>query len=191
MHLTWKKHIEHINKRISHGLFAIRQIKHFIPKSCLRTIYFAIIHPIINYGITAWGNAKQKLLHQTTVLQKRAVRYIHNVPYNSHTDILFKQSKILKLNLLYEYEVGLFMFKYDRKLLPTSFSNVFQYQWEVNRTHTTRNINRMVTPKPKSEFVNVLPLFNFPKIWNKHTQIVQTANGLSHAKRILKSHLLN
>ena len=36
------------------------------------------------------------------LLQKRAIRAINKAKYNSHTEPLFKRSKILKLNDLYE-----------------------------------------------------------------------------------------
>ena len=53
--LTWNYHLTHINNRISRALFMIRQTKHFLPVASLRTLYFAMIHPHISYGILAWG----------------------------------------------------------------------------------------------------------------------------------------
>ena len=67
------------------------------------TLYFAMIHPHISYGILAWGNATQTTLKRTMTLQKRALRTINNVSYNSHTDPLFKKSNILKLNDLFDH----------------------------------------------------------------------------------------
>ena len=43
------------------------------------------------------------------LLQKRAIRTINKANYNSHTDPLFKRSKILKLNDLYELFVNDFI----------------------------------------------------------------------------------
>ena len=36
--LTWRHHIANINKIISSALFCINQVKHTLPKDCLRTI---------------------------------------------------------------------------------------------------------------------------------------------------------
>ena len=41
------------------------------------------------------------------LLQKRALRYIHNVSYNSHTDPLFKKGEILNLDDIYEQQTAL------------------------------------------------------------------------------------
>ena len=52
----------------------------------------------------AWGNAKDSILKKNILLQKRALRYIHNSGYNSHTDPLFQHSGILKLEFKYRAE---------------------------------------------------------------------------------------
>ena len=89
--LSWKHHIHHVNNKISRALFQIKQVKHFLPVESLKTLYFALIHPHILYGILAWGNATPSVLHKTVVLQKRAIRTINKSTYNSHTEPLFKK----------------------------------------------------------------------------------------------------
>jgi len=89
---------KNINNRISRASFMIRQVKHFLPISSLRTLYFAMIHPFITYGILAWGHANPSLQKRTIILQKRAIRTINKASYNSHTEPLFKQSNIMKVN---------------------------------------------------------------------------------------------
>ena len=111
-HLTWKKHLSHINKKISWALFSIKQVKNVLPKQCLRTLYFSLIHPHLSYGILVWGNTTQSALRQTILLQKRAIRVINNAKYNSHTDPLFRKSRVLKLTDLLEYQAGLFAFDF-------------------------------------------------------------------------------
>ena len=63
-------------------------------------------------GFLAWGNATQANLKKIIVLQKRAIRIIHKVPYNGHTEPLHKKSKILKLGDQYKFEATLFMHNY-------------------------------------------------------------------------------
>ena len=104
--LNWKSHVSAINSKIARAIFAIKQVKHFLPYDSLRTIYYALIHPHLSYGILAWGNAKDSILKKTILLQKRALRYIHNSGYNSHTDPLFQHSGILKLRDLYEFQIS-------------------------------------------------------------------------------------
>ena len=150
--LTWNFQLKQINKKISRALFAIKQVKHFLPVECLRTLYFSMIHPHLTYGILAWGNASQSLLNRIIVLQKRAIRTINRAPYNSHTQPLFKYMKILNLADQYEYEAALFMFKYVNNRLPLSFDHVFQFNHEVQTSHQTRQSSQMQVKRCNSNF---------------------------------------
>ena len=44
-----------MNSKISRAIFAIKQLKFTMPVEILKTLYFALIHPHIAYGILAWG----------------------------------------------------------------------------------------------------------------------------------------
>ena len=136
--MTWKYHINHVNKKISRALFIIKQVKNLLPLDCLRTLYFALIHPHLSYGITAWGNASQVTLKRTNILQKRAIRTICRANYDSHTEPLFKQLNIMKLKEQYEYEAAIHMYKFVHNKLPLSFRHTFKFHYEVQSSHLTR-----------------------------------------------------
>ena len=66
-HLTWQNHIQQVNCKISKAMFAIKQVANLLHGSLLRNLYFALVHPHLNYGILSWGNAGQ-LLRKTIIL---------------------------------------------------------------------------------------------------------------------------
>ncbi len=183
-HLTWKNHINHVNTKISRALFAIKQIKHILPIASLRTLYYAMIHPHISYGLLAWGNASQTNLNCTIILQKRAIRTINRAPYNAHTEPLFKKSKILKLADLYEYEAIQFMFKYHTNKLPLSFNGMFRYNRNIQTNYQTRQTNLMFIERCYSAFSSRLPRYNFPKIWNNLNAITDNVICSQFRKKV-------
>ena len=71
----------------------------------MKSLYYSLIHSHPSDRNLVWGNATQSALHQTILLQKRAIRLNNNAKYNSHTDPLFRSSRILKLADLVEYLV--------------------------------------------------------------------------------------
>ena len=163
--LSWKRQVSSINSKISWDLFAIKQLKKFLPKESLLTLYFSLLHPYLTYGIIAWGNASTNILRKTETLHKKALTTIHK-SYNSHTDPLFKQSGILKVSDLYRLEVVLFMYDYVHTKLPLSFRNIFKLNCDVYDVYVTRRAQMFHIPKTKSRFVVKLPLYNFPSTWN-------------------------
>ena len=55
--LSWENQLAHINNKIPRSLYAINQVKPFLSYPSLKTLYAALIHPQLSYGILAWGNA--------------------------------------------------------------------------------------------------------------------------------------
>ena len=42
--LTWKHHLSHINMKVSRALFSLKQVKHVLPRQCMKTLYYSLIH---------------------------------------------------------------------------------------------------------------------------------------------------
>jgi hypothetical protein len=68
--LSWKYHLTHVKNKISRALYGITQVKHFLPKDSLKTLYLALIQPYISYGILIWGNANSSILKKKFVCRK-------------------------------------------------------------------------------------------------------------------------
>ena len=107
--ITWKKHIKHVTTNITNTLFVMNRVKNVLPRHSLQTIYYTLFQPYITYGILAWGHMINNDNNQILLKQKRAMRIIYKLPYNSHTDPLFKTSNILKAKDLYIQQALFFM----------------------------------------------------------------------------------
>ena len=79
------------------------------------------------------------------ILQKKAVRIIAGVSPRTHTKPLFTDMKILTLKGIFQYSVGLFMYKFVKGMLPALFDNLFKYVNQVH-AHFTRNSLDLVVP---------------------------------------------
>ena len=122
-------------------LFTIKQVKHFLPYDSLKKLYSTLVESHLSYGSMAWGNASESTKYKTLLLQKRAIQVINKANYNSHTEPLFKRSKILKLNDLYELKVILFVNYFIANKLPISFNNIFLFNHERPNSRNTRQSN--------------------------------------------------
>ena len=91
--LTWSHHINHIGNKLSKICGVLSRLKHYVPVLILKIIYNSLFLSDLNYGITAWGfNVGPRI----KTLQKKAIRYISNVKYNSHTTPVFKNLQLLQ-----------------------------------------------------------------------------------------------
>ncbi len=190
--LSWKHHIDHITKKISRALYAIKQVKHVLPIQSLKTLYFATIHPHLSFGILAWGNAPKSTLNRVALLQKRAIIQISRSNYNSHTEPLLKQLNILNIWDMYEHEVAIFMHKWTNHKLPQSFDRVYHYNYEILTYRETRQSSLLHVKRCDSTFAKRFPFYQFPIIWNRWIpRIPSTYISLSQMKRIVKHNLIS
>ncbi len=139
----------------------------------------------------AWGNAPKSTINRLALMQKKAIRYIANASYNSHTEPLLKKLNILNIWDLHEYEVTLFMYKFVNHTLPQSFEWVYSFNYEIQADRVTRQSSLMHIKRCDSTFARRLPLYTFPVIWNQWSTSVDGHISLNHMKKIVKSSLLN
>ena len=83
---------------MARSLYAIRTAKNFLSQNALKSLYYALIHSHLLYGIQIWGGAANKYVNEIVLLQKKAIRIICNAKYNSHTEPLFKNKKNTSLS---------------------------------------------------------------------------------------------
>ena len=124
--LKWKVHINYLCKLLSRNIGVINHVKNTFQLPVLSSLYTTLILPYLNYGILAWGNPCKTLIDRILILQKRALRIIHNVYFRSHTNHLFSQDKILKINDSYSWYIGIFIFQLINNELPLPISSIFQ-----------------------------------------------------------------
>ena len=60
--LSWKPHIEYISQKISKACGALSKIRHCVDIETLKTVYYALVHSYLSYGIVVWGNASESIL---------------------------------------------------------------------------------------------------------------------------------
>ena len=98
--LSWKEHVNKIANKISITNGILCRIKRSVPIFTLRLIYNSLIFSHLNYGQLLWGCNITRL----NKLQKKSIRIICNAKYNAHTDPLFKELKMLKLNDMFQLQ---------------------------------------------------------------------------------------
>ena len=53
--LTWKSHINYISKKISKSVGIISKLRH-VDLPTLKQVYYSLVYPYLQYGISVWGN---------------------------------------------------------------------------------------------------------------------------------------
>ena len=188
--LSWKTHINYLSKILSRNIGILNKLKYNFPIHILQIIYSTMISPYLNYGILAWGNSSKFLLDSLFLLQKRAIRIINNAGYLSHTNEFFHKNKILKLIDLFDYNLGIFMYKYSTNDLPDVFLHMFKRNYSVHN-YPTRQRDAYHLPRTRTIFAMKTIMYAGPKYWNDLPPELKGCLSLSSFKCKLRQYLLN
>ena len=162
--LSWKCHIDSICKKINGSLYAINKAKFTLLSASLKTLYYALIHSHIMYGILAWGNSTS--VSRIFKLQKKAMRIIAKKPFRAHTDPIFKEFQILKVSDLYILQTTSFIHDYVHNKLPPSFEHFYSTLAHPNIITRQSIMPNLYNVRPRTNFSKCSFYFNSVSNWN-------------------------
>ena len=139
--LSWKPHILNVTRKISKSIGIIYKSSFCLQTSSLRILYYSLVYPYLMYCVSVWGSTYKSNLSRIIILQKKAIRILSKVSFDSHTDPLFKEHGILTFQNIYFSQIGNFMFRFSKGLLPNSFSDIFKLSNQIH-SYNTRNSNK-------------------------------------------------
>jgi hypothetical protein len=135
-----------------------------------------------------WGNTYSSNLLPLSIIQKRAIRFVHKVGFYDHTNELFLRSGTMKFVDLVEFKTAQLMFKIRNKILPGNILKMFrdreggyELRWESNFKQAWAMTTR------KSMCISVCGV----KIWNGLTEEIKQINNMVQFKKRLKFNILS
>ena len=150
--MTFKSHVQFINKKLKFTLSKFYYIKNIIPVNLKRMFYFAMVQSIFSYGILVWGGIYETNLYTLKILQKSFIRCVKGAGYRDHTENIFNSLNILNINKLYCYNIC----KFIKSNLQNNIS--------VNMNH---NSTKCFIPRVNLSSSQRMFLFLGPKIYNE------------------------
>ena len=188
--LRWDSHIKYIADKISKSSSIMRYLRYSFPTNILKILYMSLVVPYLSYCNIVWGSAYKKTLNPLVILQKKCIRTITKSEYLAHTKPLFKSSKLLNVNQMFDFKCAQFIFKimntehypnYKLKLL----------QNEVNHNYNTRNRALLRPPFERLERFMHSFFNNGIRVWNILTDFVKDSKTIRTFKIKMKNWLLH
>ena len=141
--LNWNAHLNKIGNKLSKVIGIFKRINKYVPMKGLLLIYNSLFLSHLNYSILSWGYSHDRIF----LLQKKVIRLMCNARYNAHTDPLFHQLHVLKVQDILKLKALKFYFRYSKNDVPSYFQGMFDYSPSVH-SHFTRNRGKACLPKP-------------------------------------------
>jgi hypothetical protein len=177
--ISWKNQINAIKLKLAKGIGLLAKIRHFVPRSVLRSLYFSFINPYVDYNLLNWGMASPTNLDPLDKKIKKAIRIISFKDSDHPSAPLFKNLNILPLANSIQLRRAKHMWKLFNGFLPPSLTSQFNPN---ERTMFSFSMSRLVS-------LQGFILFAGPSVWNQIPASIQQKSSLNSFSKAVKSHL--
>ena len=96
--LTWSQHINEVVNKLKRLFHIFYNIRDYLTKVNIKTIYYTMIYSRIKYGIITYGSDGSYKLNKIQVLQNQLLKVLLKKDYRSPTNELYKSMGMLKSN---------------------------------------------------------------------------------------------
>ena len=134
--LTWKYYIDAITTKIIKSIGLISKLRQSIPRHILLYTYQILIHPHLNYGLAAWGQASKTSLSKILILQKKVHDMMYFTDIREHAIPLFIDTHILPVSFMYYKTVASLMHDINSNNSSTNLFNLFETTSTIHPYHT-------------------------------------------------------
>ena len=110
--LNWKEHVNLIANRVFKSIGIISKARFYLSMPSLRTLYFALVYPYLQYATTVWGSTYKTTLNRPLVLQKRIRRVNTKSCFDAPSAPLFYKHNFLSWIPLHGAKKGIDIVRY-------------------------------------------------------------------------------
>ena len=186
---SWKEHITYITNKISKSSYILSKIRHYVSLPILKMLYYSLVHPHLNYCITAWGGTTATTLKPLVTLQKKIIKLITFNPFDSPSAPIFNQLNILNIDTLYKLNLAILMHKIHHNTITGNYNIALSKNTHSYNTRGSINKNYYQTHNRLNIGLNSF-ITNGIKLWNS-ISLDKKILPLHNFKKQIKQHLIN
>ena len=138
--LSWNAHVNNLCKKWAQANGILSKLHHYVPQKTWISVYISLLYLFILYGSLAWQFTSKINLNRAFILRKKCSRIITFSFYKDHSNPLFKDLMLLRLDDVLGSEVIKFFYKFSRNELPKSVCGQFNLVQEVHTRNTCNNL---------------------------------------------------
>ena len=181
--LKWGNQVNYIKKKVNRSIGILSKIRYYVNTNTLINLYYSLVYPFLIYGLIVWGNTYNCTLSPWYLMQ-RALRIMTFSKFDEHSSPLFKQTRIImKFHDLVVFLIAIFIHKYHKNLLPTTFETFFVRVNEVH-DHNTKLSSKIYYLIPRIRINNGKFNIRFQgvRVWNSIDENLKSLSPLAFKK---------
>ena len=139
--LTWKPQIDLVSSKLKRANGILSKLRHFLPPSVLKQVYFALFHSHLSYCSLAWGQPNSCYIARISTLQNKAVRIMTFSSPQTSASPIYSQLHLLRFSDLVLLQNVLLIKNIHSKSETLPFSLVSSFNIDFSHARMTRGLS--------------------------------------------------
>ena len=189
--LTWKKHIEYLQTKLSTASGIIYKTRTYMPLNARMLVYNSLVDSYLRYGITAWGTSAAYLIERLQASQNRVLKSVlfPNTALSNNSQY-YKRLNILSVMKLYTNQMCSFMHSIFFGYNPPAFDSTFTVCPHNYSTRHAQNAHFALI-RPRTEMGKKSVQYAGVKCWENIPLQLKECKNPKTFKSALKQNLLS
>jgi hypothetical protein len=115
--LSWEPHIKSVNNKLRKCIYMFSVLSRVLEIDLIKSVYFAYVQSILQYGIVCWGGALPSMIYPLQVTQKGIIKSALQKPVQYPTQLVFESFQVLDIRQLFIKTLILYGFKRNFTML--------------------------------------------------------------------------
>ena len=188
--LKWTQHIDRVKMKVSQLLGVVGRARHTLSSKAILALYNGLVLPHLQYCLVVWGDLEggrnktvgAKLLS----CQKRFACMIGNRPGRTHSDPLFAEFGMLKIDDMYKQQLRMHAWQFWNGRLPEGQAAMLEKTADTHR-YTTRAAGCGISLKTRDQSSIG---YRAPKEWSALPGEIRKLKSSSSFNKRSKSNLI-
>lgn len=145
--MNWSLYTKSLCSKLNSANGAISRLRHYVPRTTLIQIYYALFFSHLNYACQVWGQTTNPNIQRVFILQKKCLRLMTFSDFNAPSSQLFSNLGLLKFSDLVKVRNVSLIHQILTNQCPTRVSSIFSLSYYHHGHHTRgNNINLLSRP---------------------------------------------
>ena len=179
--LNFHEQIKVMEGKVARAVEMLNKLKQTLPQTVMLQLCYALVHPLLLYGIIIRGATYPTYLQKLKSLQNRAIRAIVGAHFRDSVNPYYTQLKILQIDDLIKFEIAKLVYGSLHNKTPNSFHKYF---CKINdrsgrATRQSSDCNNLNIPRYRTNKLQRCIKYQRVRIWNC---IPKNIRAFSHKK---------
>ena len=183
-HLSWDMHINQFSVKLNRVNGILSKLRHNAPLDVCLQIYYTLLYSHLSYGCGIWGLTTKSNIDIINNVQKRCIRIITFGDFQAHTNQLFIDLKLLKVEEIITTNQLKLIYEFRNNILP------YLHKYETSST----SVYHLCFPKINTTTYGSKSIkYQGPFIWNKMMKqkvAINKSKSIKRFKSTLPKHYL-